>query len=77
MKSDTWEVIVWLCGGWWRCDVRHPDRVAAERCAEHLVARCTPFEPGATCYVRTTRELDSIGLPEGPPPSPTPRSRAR
>lgn len=70
-KSDTWEVIYYLAGRnlWVRPRDIFPDALAA---AEHA-----PSYGNYPMYFRTTRELDSIGLPEGPPPEPGARRRRR
>ena len=64
-KNDTWEVIVYMSGGWWRSEVRHATRDDACATALYLKSECSIDDFG--CYVRTTWELGMAGLPEGPP----------
>ena len=71
-KSDTWEIIYydatfdeWIrpavaAAVLVRDDYTFATRLEAEGLAKHY---------RFPTYVRTTRELDSIGLPEGPPPA--------
>lgn len=58
-RPDTWEVVVYDGNEWFRGPVKFESRPAAEAAA--ALIRLAPV------YVRSTRELDTVGLPEGAP----------
>ncbi len=68
MKRNTWECVVWDGAAW----QRFPDCIFMT--PEAALDASTKIPAGAV-YVRTTRELDTIGLPDGPPEPMRPRAR--
>lgn len=73
-KSDTW-VILWYDQEenlWFSTSTRYPSRGVAAQVAECAVGlNRRPF------YIWSSHELDTIGLPEGPPPDDKARRRRR
>lgn len=67
-ERDTWEIIRYDADddAWFRSGVTYTTRHDAEQTAAAAVETFGDTRPR---YIRTTRELDVVGLPEGPPPA--------
>jgi hypothetical protein len=62
--QTTWEVIVWDGVKWFRA--APPISFDTRQQAEDAIKMLNGL---ALAYIRTTRELETVGLPEGPPPN--------